>query len=52
MIWESYYMTKVRACRFFVCVDAQHIANPAYNQDRGPLWAWSLRLHMEAGFAK
>lgn len=52
MIWESYYMTKVPGdvfgSRLFVSVDAQHIANPAYNQDRGPLWAWSLRLHMEA----
>jgi high affinity Mn2+ porin len=52
-IWESYYMTRVPAdlfgARLYVTVDAQRIVNPGYNQDRGPLWAWSLRLHMEAG---
>jgi high affinity Mn2+ porin len=47
-IWESYYSARV-VNGFFVTVDAQHIANPAYNHDRGPLWACSLRLHMEYG---
>jgi high affinity Mn2+ porin len=47
-IWESYYSAKV--CSWFtVAVDVQHIANPAYNRDRGPLWAESLRLHIETG---
>ena len=27
--------------------DYQHIVNPAYNQDRGPLSVWSLRVHWE-----
>lgn len=46
--WESYY--SARAFQgFFVTLDAQHIVNPAYNRDRGPLWAYSLRLHMEYG---
>ncbi len=52
-IWESYYTTKVpvdlSGAHLFVSVDAQYIVNPAYNRDRGPLWAWSLRLHLEAG---
>jgi high affinity Mn2+ porin len=56
MIWESYYMTKapgdLLGARLFVTVDAQYIVNPAYNRDRGPLWAWSLRLHLEAGGRK
>ena len=30
-----------------VTADYQHIANPAYNQDRGPVAVWSLRLHWE-----
>ena len=45
-IWESFYDAKVFK-GFFVSVDAQHIQNPAYNRDRGPLWAYSLRLHVE-----
>jgi high affinity Mn2+ porin len=47
-IWESYYNARV-VKGFFVTLDAQHIANPAYNHDRGPLWAFSLRLHLEYG---
>lgn len=27
----------------------QHVSNPAYNRDRGPVWIPSLRLHMELG---
>ncbi len=46
--WESYYNAKLFE-GFFAALDAQHIVNPAYNQDRGPLWAFSLRLHMEYG---
>jgi hypothetical protein len=34
---------------FFVTFDLQHVANPAYNQDRGPVWIESLRLHLEFG---
>ncbi|HUA59756.1 MAG TPA: carbohydrate porin [Verrucomicrobiae bacterium] len=47
-IWESYYSAKVLSW-FTVAVDFQHIVNPAYNRDRGPLWAESLRLHIETG---
>jgi high affinity Mn2+ porin len=55
-IWESYYMAKapgnVLGTELYVTVDAQYITNPGYNQDRGPLWAWSLRLHVETGHVK
>jgi hypothetical protein len=34
----------------FSTFDVQRVANPAYNQDRGPVWISSLRLHMEFGF--
>ncbi len=47
-VWESYYSARVIE-DFFVTFDAQYIANPAYNHDRGPVWAYSLRLHIEAG---
>jgi carbohydrate-selective porin OprB len=47
-IWESYYSARVLK-GFFLTLDAQHIANPGYNHDRGPLWACSLRMHMEYG---
>jgi len=47
-IWESYYSAKVLSW-FTVAVDFQHIVNPAYNRDRGPVWAESLRLHIETG---
>ena len=47
-VWETYYNARV-VKGFFATLDAQHIANPAYNQDRGPLWACSLRMHMEFG---
>ena len=47
-IWESYYSARLFK-GFFATLDAQHINNPAYNHDRGPLWAYSLRLHFETG---
>jgi hypothetical protein len=33
----------------FATIDLQHVTNPAYNQDRGPVWIPSLRLHVEFG---
>ena len=47
-IWETYYNAKVFH-GFFVGYDLQYVVNPAYNQDRGPVWIHSLRLHMEFG---
>jgi len=47
-IWESYYSARVFPW-LTVAVDAQHVTNPAYNRDRGPVWVGSLRLHVESG---
>ena len=44
--WESYYCAQLIK-GFAVTFDAQRYANPAYNHDRGPVWAYSLRLHLE-----
>jgi high affinity Mn2+ porin len=44
--WESYYSMRVVKW-LFATLDAQHIANPAYNRDRGPVWVGALRLHIE-----
>ena len=48
IIWESYYNARLFPS-FFAGVDAQHVDNPAYNRQRGPVWIGSLRLHMEFG---
>lgn len=48
IVSESYYNAQLFR-GFFATVDLQHITNPAYNRDRGPVWAASLRLHIEYG---
>ena len=45
-VWESYYSARVFR-GLFATLGAQHIGNPGYNRDRGPLWVGSLRLHVE-----
>jgi hypothetical protein len=30
-----------------ISADFQHIANPAYNSDRGPIRVYGLRVHAE-----
>jgi high affinity Mn2+ porin len=45
---ESYYAAEL-VKGFFATVNLQHITNPAYNLDRGPVWVGSLRLHVEWG---
>ena len=45
-IFEMYYSAKLFA-GFFASLDLQHAANPAFNQDRGPVWIPSVRLHWE-----
>ena len=45
-VWESYYSARLFS-GLFATIDVQHIANPAYNQDRGPVWIPSARLHLE-----
>lgn len=47
-ISESYYNARVLPW-LFASLDLQHVTNPAYNQDRGPVWIPSLRLHVEFG---
>jgi carbohydrate-selective porin OprB len=48
VIFESYYNARLLKW-LFAGVDLQHINNPAYNRDRGPVWVSSLRLHIEKG---
>jgi len=45
---ESYYSAQITR-NFFATIDLQHVANPAYNQVRGPVWIPSIRLHLEFG---
>ena len=47
-ISESYYSAALLP-GFFAVFDLQHVSNPAYNRDRGPVWIYSLRLHLELG---
>ena len=45
-IVESYY--NWHAWRgLFYAVDVQHISNPGYNRDRGPVWVGSVRAHVD-----
>ena len=45
-IVESYYNAHLWR-GIFAGVDLQHINNPGYNRDRGPVWVPGLRLHLE-----
>jgi high affinity Mn2+ porin len=47
-IEETYYDARLFP-GVFASFDLQHVANPAYNQQRGPLWISSVRLHLEFG---
>jgi hypothetical protein len=47
-IWETYYSARLFP-GFFSTLDFQHVANPAYNEARGPVWISSIRLHWELG---
>jgi len=47
-ISETYYSARVLP-GIFASFDLQHVASPAYNRDRGPVWIPSLRLHVEIG---
>jgi hypothetical protein len=45
-IVESYY--NWHAWRgLFYAIDVQHINNPGYNRDRGPVWVGSVRAHVD-----
>jgi carbohydrate-selective porin OprB len=45
-ISETYYSARLFP-GFWATFDLQHVSNPAYNQDRGPVWIASIRLHLE-----
>ncbi len=45
-IVEGYYTLHVWR-GIFASLDAQHINNPGYNRDRGPVLAPAARLHVE-----
>ena len=45
-IFETYYTAHLWR-GFFASRDAQHITDPGYNRDRGPLWAASVRVHID-----
>ncbi|MBS2031766.1 MAG: carbohydrate porin [Deltaproteobacteria bacterium] len=45
-IVEGYYTASLTH-GVFAAIDAQFVANPGFNRDRGPLWVGSLRLHFE-----
>lgn len=44
-VFESYYSARLFP-GLFASFDLQRLANPAFNQDRGPLWVPSVRLHL------
>jgi hypothetical protein len=45
-IVEGYYTAHVWR-GLFASVDGQHVAHPGYNRDRGPVFVWSLRAHVD-----
>ena len=47
-VWESYYSARLTP-GFYATFDVQRDTNIAYNQDRGPVMIYSLRLHMAVG---
>jgi high affinity Mn2+ porin len=48
---EAYYSARLFK-GFFTTFDVQHVTNPAFNRDRGPVWIPSLRLHLEIAVPK
>src|SRR5215471_10153666 len=47
-LWESFYSARL-VPGFYATFDLQRYTNPAYNQDRGPVTVYSVRLHMAFG---
>lgn len=45
-IFEGYYSLNVSK-KIWLTADYQHIQNPAYNADRGPIQVYAVRLHAE-----
>lgn len=46
-IIEVFYNVAIPHTHVFLTPDYQWIINPGYNQDRGPLSVWGLRVHTE-----
>jgi high affinity Mn2+ porin len=49
-IFETYYTAHLWR-GVSVAADYQHVSNPGYNQDRGPVSVVSFRIHVEAAIA-
>jgi high affinity Mn2+ porin len=47
-VWESFYSARLFP-GFYATFDLQRDTNPAYNQDRGPVTIYSVRLHLALG---
>jgi high affinity Mn2+ porin len=47
-ISETYYSARLLP-GVYATLDLQHVSNPAYNRDRGPVWIPLIRLHIELG---
>ncbi len=45
-IFETYYTAHVWR-GLFAALDFQHLNNPGYNRDRGPLWVEAGRMHVD-----
>jgi high affinity Mn2+ porin len=45
-IWESYYTAHIWR-GVFASGQVQFVANPGFNQDRGPVWVPGVRLHVD-----
>ena len=48
VITETYYSAQIVPW-LFATLDLQHVTDPAYNRDRGPVWVGTFRLHIETG---
>jgi high affinity Mn2+ porin len=44
--FETYYTARIKRGVYF-SVDLQHISNPGYNRDRGPVIVPGIRLHLD-----
>jgi carbohydrate-selective porin OprB len=45
-IVEAYYTAHIWR-GIFISPDLQHVTNPGYNRDRGPVWVGAVRLHFD-----
>jgi len=45
-IFEGYYTARIKR-GVYVSLDLQHVSNPGYNRDRGPVIVPGIRLHLD-----